>query len=239
MAEAIHSSTNAPINYFDAPAMFPERQERYWDGGISGYNNPVLAAVTEAVLLGVAPRDIAALSLGTGTVHLPVAAAGSPASPYTTPSLTSNLLTDLTKLASAILDDPPDSASFIAHAMTGAGAGLAEPLVSRIVRANPVIAPGADATGQPAPPASMTVAQFQQLCGIGMDAVAREQVLAIANYAALWLLDEAPNQLLHSDNVNAATDIGYATYTQARDAWSTLSGTKLPPPFPQPPLTAT
>ena len=61
LAEAIHASTNAPVNYFDGPATFPVRTVRYWDGGISGHNNPVLAAVTEAMLLGVPPQNIAAL----------------------------------------------------------------------------------------------------------------------------------------------------------------------------------
>src|SRR6266566_4326225 len=36
LAEAVHASTNAPVNYFDAPAQFPDRPQRYWDGGITG-----------------------------------------------------------------------------------------------------------------------------------------------------------------------------------------------------------
>ena len=75
LAEAIHASTNAPLNYFDGPARFrnrppplPQCDYRYWDGGITGFNNPVLAAVTEAIQLGAARSDIVALSLGTGKV---------------------------------------------------------------------------------------------------------------------------------------------------------------------------
>ena len=44
LAEAIHASTNAPVNYFDAPADFPDRAGRYWDGAIAGCNNPVLVS---------------------------------------------------------------------------------------------------------------------------------------------------------------------------------------------------
>jgi len=64
LAEAIHASTNAPLNYFDAPATFPDRPGRYWDGAISGCNNPVLAAVTEAIVTGQNPVDLAVLSIG-------------------------------------------------------------------------------------------------------------------------------------------------------------------------------
>jgi hypothetical protein len=39
VAEAIHASTNAPVNYFDAPAKIAERSERYWDGAVAGCNN--------------------------------------------------------------------------------------------------------------------------------------------------------------------------------------------------------
>ena len=71
LAEAIHASTNAPVNYFDAPATFPDRPGRYWDGAISGCNNPVLAAVTEAIVKGQDPLNLAVLSIGTASVALP------------------------------------------------------------------------------------------------------------------------------------------------------------------------
>src|SRR5258707_340360 len=48
LAEAIHASTNAPVAYFDAPAAV-SRGRRCWDGALGGYNNPVLAGITEAL----------------------------------------------------------------------------------------------------------------------------------------------------------------------------------------------
>jgi hypothetical protein len=81
LAEAVHPSTNAPVNYFDAPAQFPARPRRYWDGGIPGCNNPLQAAVTKALVLGQDPTDIAALSLGTATVALPWPGPGKPPRP--------------------------------------------------------------------------------------------------------------------------------------------------------------
>lgn len=57
------------MNYFDDPARFGERQ--YWDGGIAGLNNPVLAAVVEAIAYGKARSEFGVLSIGTGNTFLP------------------------------------------------------------------------------------------------------------------------------------------------------------------------
>ncbi|MGO8925492.1 MAG: patatin-like phospholipase family protein, partial [Limisphaerales bacterium] len=125
LAEAIHASTNAPVNYFDAPAAFPDRSGRYWgrywDGAISGCNNPVLAAVTEAIVKGQDPLNLAVLSIGTASVALPWPQPGEESSPYVQQIVTPGIVTDLRKLATSILDDPPDIATFLAHVMTGSG----------------------------------------------------------------------------------------------------------------------
>ena len=68
LAEAIHASTNAPVIFFDQPAAVGGR--RYWDGAITGCNNPVLAAVAEAIVLDNLPTDIVALSIGTSSPAL-------------------------------------------------------------------------------------------------------------------------------------------------------------------------
>ena len=125
LAEAIHASTNAPVNYFDAPATFPDHPGRYWDGAIAGCNNPVLAAVTEAIAKSQAPTDLAVLSIGTASVSLPW-----PLSQanlrllYLQQIVSPGFVPDLQKLATSILDDPPDIATFLAHVMTGSGIGL-------------------------------------------------------------------------------------------------------------------
>jgi patatin-like phospholipase/acyl hydrolase len=82
LAEAIQASTNAPVNYFDAPAGFPDHPGRYWDGAICGCNNPVLAAVTEAIGKGQNPINLAVLSLGTASVALPWPLPGEESSAY-------------------------------------------------------------------------------------------------------------------------------------------------------------
>ena len=75
LAEAVHASTNAPINYFEEPARvrIDDRDVLFWDGGVTGFNNPVLAGLTEAKANGIASADIHVLSLGTGNTFLPLA----------------------------------------------------------------------------------------------------------------------------------------------------------------------
>jgi uncharacterized protein len=218
-------STNAPVNYFDAPAILPGAADRYWDGGISGCNNPAVAALTEASVLGRLLQDMRLLSLGTATVSLPLAPIGAPTSPLEAPRLESSLPTDLKKLATAIVDDPPDSATFIAHAMTGGSSGLEAPVISRVIRMNPLISPLPAAQGGWIPPKGWSVAQFQYLCDIDMDAVIQTQITFIRDYRTFWLEDRAPNQPLRPngrsfDPLNP--DIGYAKFSQAKTAWQAL-----------------
>jgi patatin-like phospholipase/acyl hydrolase len=71
LVEAIHGSSNAPINYFDFPAVFsPENSSKrfyLWDGALGGFNNPILAGITEAVANGVKRENIKVLSIGTAS----------------------------------------------------------------------------------------------------------------------------------------------------------------------------
>lgn len=222
LAEAIHASTNAPVNFFDKPAQFSRGAERYWDGGITGCNNPVLAAVTEAIVLGQRADDLAVLSLGTGTVRLPLAEDGFGASPYEESRLKAGLLNDLKKLATAILDDPPDAASFISHVVTGGNNGVRSPAISRIVRASPLIAPLKNASGNWTAPGGMTGEDFKFLCSISMDAVEPAQIRAINSYIELWLAGKAPNQPIRSAGGTHAPEIGYPTFGAAMEAWKAV-----------------
>ncbi len=224
LAEAIHASTNAPVNYFDAPTEFPDHPGRYWDGAITGCNNPVLAAVTEAIARGQHPEDIVALSLGTASVALPLQLPGDPSSPFLQPKVASGLKTDLEKLATSILDDPPDAATYLAHVMTGGGIGLNKPPAdSRIVRMSPLISPvktaGSKAWSAPAP---MTDAQFNFLKNLDMDAIEPDQVKAISDYTDLWLRDIAPNQPIRMDGDTLARELGQDRFTPAVAAWKAI-----------------
>ena len=221
LAGAVHASTNAPINYFDEPAKIPFSEDRYWDGGITGCNNPVLAAVVEAITLGTAPEEIRALSLGSGTVCLPMAEPGAPASPFTAARPESSLIRDLVKVAGSILDDPPDAASFIAHAVTGGGKGIAPPAASRVVRLSPLVTP-VSSGGKLAAPPGWTAAQFQYLCNLEMDVIDQNDVTYIDDWCGLWLGDHVPNQPIRMDGETLQPEVGYGRYSKAMQAWQVL-----------------
>lgn len=220
VAEAIHASTNAPVNYFDGPATFPDFYGRYWDGAITGCNNPLLAAVTEAIVEGQNPDDIVALSIGTASVALPWPKDQDDPSVFEQHIDDPGLVHDLKKLALSILDDPPDIATFHAHVMTGGGARLNKPPAdSRIVRMNPLISPVKDANGQWKAAGPMTPAQFKSLANLDMDAVKQSQVDAISSYADLWLQNVAPNQPIRMNRDTLKPELGQSTYKDAKNAW--------------------
>ena len=172
---------------------FANHPGRYWDGAIAGCNNPVLAAVTEAVGKNQDPTNVAVLSIGTAIVEHRRPKPGQPPSPFEQPILKPGIVSDLRKLATAIIDDPPDISTFLAHVMTGSGKGVNRPADSRIVRMNPLIGPVYKG-GTWSLPGSMTPDQFRFLKDLDLDAVLESQVDAISSYADLWLKDEAPNQ---------------------------------------------
>lgn len=57
LLESVHASSDAPVRFFDRPTLaHTNGRTRYWDGGVAGYNNPVLAAVVEALAKGGARK---------------------------------------------------------------------------------------------------------------------------------------------------------------------------------------
>jgi len=223
LAQAIHASTNAPVNYFDAPAEVGDR--RYWDGAIGGYNNPVLAGVIEAAAnadrYGTSLPEIKALSLGTGSVVLPV----EQNVPGEDPALVQHkaeatLLRDLGKLATSILDDPPDAASFHAHVLLG-GLIPANPAqivaTGPIVRMSPLVQPVPGAAGRPWDlPPGLTRLEFTQLCDLDMDAIEQSQVELIGTLARGWLDDKVLNQPIRANSKTLEVEIGQRWYRDAK-----------------------
>lgn len=229
VAEAVHASTNAPINFFDAPARYPgKRTERYWDGAITGYNNPCLAAVTEAICCGRSLAELRVLSIGTGGTLLPLAKPNTTPAIFETPIKESSLLEDVKKVAGSILDDPPDSASFIVHALTGGALAGGPPgkLQGRIVRLNPLIRPFIDSrTGRYVPPPGWTEPDFQRLAALDMDAVAQGDVDLINRLKRSWIDDDAPiNQPIRIRSGDLAAEIGDQKFSEAIQHWARLCG---------------
>ncbi len=72
LVQAIHASSNAPIQYFDFPARFKAKNSEIfyelWDGALGGFNNPAAVGVNEAIQNEISPSEIHLVSLGTGNI---------------------------------------------------------------------------------------------------------------------------------------------------------------------------
>lgn len=227
VAQAVHASTNAPVNYFDAPALLP-KGERAWDGAVAGFNNPVLAAVTEAIASGEDRKELAALSIGTANVALPwpTTNAERMSRLFRQPS-DQSLTADLRKLSGSILDDPPDSATYLAHIMCGTDK-LPTGAVSRVVRLNPLISPMKGSDGVWRPPGSLTEDKFVALANIDMDAIEQSDVLSIASFANEWLADRTMNQPVRMNGDTLQKEIGQDRLSAALAAWQAIRSAGVP-----------
>jgi hypothetical protein len=238
LAEAVHASTNAPVNYFDDPAeiKYAGQLLRMWDGAIAGYNNPILAGITEALANRI-PRDIIqVLSLGTGSRMLPRADGREAEHPWLIASPYKRTLVpvigDVRKLAMSIVENPPDVATYMAFHMLGET--LPTPEVSlqdkrrqetRIVRLNPMMqptvnpvtkkfdTPGADTRFEDA----LSDEAFDQLLRLDMDAVRASEVDIIFRFADLWIKDQVYNQPILAGASSLECELGHRWFSHGRD----------------------
>ncbi len=235
LAQAIHASTNAPVKYFIEPAMI--ETERYWDGAIGGYNNPVLAAVVEALANAkhYSRDDIEVLSIGTGTVSLPPDGSGATSDPRLVQKHghESTLFGDVGQLATSILDDPPDSATFIAHVVLGerlpdrnAYPPVTPPVSGAVIRMSPLLRPvRSNPNAQWTLPEGMSIDTFLTLVDLDLDAVDQEQIQALVSLGELWLANKIGNQAIR-ENKNFEVQIGHRDFSKAKAAWLHLRGGK-------------
>jgi uncharacterized protein len=238
LAEAVHASTNAPINYFDAPAAFEHphyRDRRFWDGALAGYNNPVLAAVVETIAnwpanaSSPASQAVSVLSIGTGNVSLPQADR-TVRPPLAEPRSSANLMADVRKVSTSILDDPPDVATFVAHLMLGQPLpeDPARPVSDgSVIRLNPLVQPIWD---EPSAswrlPLGLDQKAFGRVAGLDMDAVEQDDVRVIQNFANLWIASTpggVVNQPIRAGR-RFVCEIGHATFRAGADAWNNRVG---------------
>ena len=252
LAEAIHASSTAPVNYYDLPARFKStprlEHARFWDGAIAGHNNPVLVAVTEALANDHDAADIQVLSLGTGTVQLPLLHEEEHRHRKFDPALVDpgddpDIVMDLEELASSILDDPPDTATFITHVIlsrTSPSEKGSLRSIKRVIRMSPVVRPlldndqwkplpglAMDKKGSPlSGPAdkiyTADLAAFATLADIEIDAIKTSEVNLIRRLGELWIEGTALNQPIRR---TADFDylLGHKTFQEALDAWRKLA----------------
>jgi uncharacterized protein len=222
VAQALHASSNAPLNFFDEPAKLehddPRPQRRYWDGAIGGYNNPVMAGLTEALCNGVRLEDLHILSIGTGTDFRPIKSAAAAGVGSTLPILCQEphkqtLGHDIEKMATSILSDPPDAATFTAYTLLHPQ-GPASP--TRLVRMNPLIQP-VRRNNRWELPEGLSEPAFTALVKLDMDAVKQEEVELVDTFCRLWLEDKVPNQPIRMDG-QLRPILGHGWFSQAKAA---------------------
>jgi hypothetical protein len=143
----------------------------------------------------------------------------------------SSLFHDLQELSEAILDDPPDSASFESWIMLGnpvpstpKGKLLAQQLTERpepvsLVRMNPLIRPR-QLAGKWAPPDGLSLKEFSALTNIELDARVPKDVQLLVKFAQAWLNDQVSNQPIRKNPYTFEPRIGHTKFSEAKDAWT-------------------
>lgn len=200
--DAIHASTNAPIVYFDEPAvqiLSSGKKRQYWDGAMAGYNNPVMAGVVEAIANGTSPHRIQVLSIGTGAVPEPSEAEKEP-----------GIVNDVKQAALAVLDDPPDTATFVAHLVLGGTVPQRAGEVVKdgpVIRLNPVAAPGSDVSAD----------DIQKLLQLELDAVEQTDVDLIRKLCEMWIAGRARNQPIRPATGDRPADVGNDVFAEAKE----------------------
>jgi hypothetical protein len=240
LADAVHASSTAPIRFFDRPAEIEVRLDtseasktmHFWDGAVTGINNPVAAAVAEALSVQVPADDIAVLSIGTGNVVLPNSRTDQSVEADYVIRPKSLMLPDaLATLGQAVIGDPPDFASFLAHASLGGGTpgNDDEPAVTDgpVVRLNPLVTPVWEKNPpQWNKPAALETDEFKQLIQLEIDATAPREIALICKFADLWLDGKILNQpiRLHFRNPDEGlvAEIGHTDAPAAMQRWDDL-----------------
>lgn len=156
LAQAVHAASNAPVQYFKDPAEFrltadpngarKETSKRlFWDGAVGGNNNPVKSGVLEALANGVKREDIQIVTIGTANTVKPVLYGEQnecePAEGQEflcRKSKMDGLVPNLQRMATSILSDPPDAATFDTHQILGLEYKQND---WRLIRINPLVKP--------------------------------------------------------------------------------------------------
>jgi hypothetical protein len=227
LVDAVHASSTAPVKFFDRPAESPNpplKGELFWDGAITGQNNPIVAGVIEALANGVDRDNMVVLSLGTGNNTIPADLIENP--PWKIDGHIDRLIADIEKLSGAVISDPPDHASFVAHmVLSSALPNPGDASVfnnSPIVRMNPLIAPYPNPGGGAWTwPTGLSTPDQRRIIGLDMAAVKREDFAMVQQLASDWIAGRIRNQPIRMSN-DLTCDIGDETFAQATARWNLI-----------------
>lgn len=235
LTQAIHGSSNAPIDYFDFPARFKAKNTKVfyelWDGALGGFNNPLVAGIIESIKCGIAKDTISIVSIGTSNKLMSVKEKDRF---YQVKQIsikerrfklkfwrlkyqTEFFKKSIVNQAKTILYEPPDWANYVAYMFLfghayqhGVGTNL-----SRFVRLSPLIH-----VDSQTPPA--TVALLEVLYGLDMNLTSDADIQKVKNCFTAWKVGNIPNQpieYLVERNNDLVISIGHPTYNDAYKDW--------------------
>ena len=221
LIEAVHASSTAPVNYFNEPAMFnvDHKPKYYWDGAVTGNNNPVLAAVVEAKsnVSKYQFDSIQVLSIGTATTSQLQQDEEAPTKYAELKAKHENpgLINDIKKMGTSILNDPPDMATFVAYTFLNPDMP-AKPV--DFIRMNPNLRPiwKEDSNNHFWDlPNGISKEEFLTLHNMDMDAVEDAEVALITKLCDNWMNNLGiPNQAVRNDS-KLNTLIGHPNFLVA------------------------
>lgn len=243
LLDAINASSNAPINYFDdaVTVNYGGHERQMWDGAIGGFNNPILAGITEAIASGILPQQIQVLSLGTANEFSPmdydVSEAeinkGNMPRDVIVPEKENpkSFMATLPKMAGSILSEPPDSALFTSFVWLYGKLPQHTPHPLRLVRLNPLVQPIFHPSGDENTPGHWTLPavfrthrDYIAFRKLDMDAVPQPDVDSIIRFGAAWLQNDVPNQPIQTGR-KLTCKYGHSRAKDALADWQTLTQT--------------
>jgi len=240
LLNAIHASSNAPVQFFDKQAAFPyhdvesgaalPEMHYFWDGAISGNNNPIVPGILEAMANGVSREDIHVVSIGTAAVVQPVVHSKIDNTiaefDFLVKEANGNkgLAKNFKKLATAVIGDPPDSATFIAYHILGLSSMRTSP---RLIRINPLVKPIYDdvqhtwkAPGKPSDD-KWTKCELKRIFDMDMAVTDKEDLDLIEKLATEFMEDYFENQGVRTGGKGLKAILGHQTFSEAIIAWKT------------------
>lgn len=206
LVEAVDASSTAPVTYFDKPALI--RGRTYWDGGVTGLNNP--AAYGTAVAQEMYPtEDIHTLSLGSGTIITADDMNQTRAAFYP------NVARSCKNLLSALVDDSPDVSTRYLWTMTK----------GKYIRMSPVIGPEQNGTTYTLPDIYYNddlldgERGYMKLAQTKLDSKDTLSLYRLSAIGCYYLRDKIPTQTIPMmDDLNSsATDSKY--YSRLKTKW--------------------
>lgn len=236
LVDAIHASSNAPVNYFDFPANVPlvrgsaniteaQQLSYMWDGALGGFNNPVAAGLVEAIVNGVDPNEIRILSIGTADkissleerVRLKKMFDSLPGSPHRIRRGLEFFFYTITNMAKSIIYEPPDWSNYIAFVMRYGSSIQDNRKPREFIRLSPMIHHD---KGR----AKDQKELVSKLAKLDMDVTKQNDIELIKACFHAWIAGELYNQPIQSyfapsEDAVLQTAIGHETFAEGKAEW--------------------